>query len=267
MLYYNEILNTAYRYLEIDQTNPNNTTDIETMQLFLKNIVYPTLCNYCYRPFHLVYLSGYCNGINTINTIELPADASNQNDYYNGLYIEIIDGLLIGERKKILDYEAITRTITTEPFTVVPDGSCRFAILVNNNESFISDELVFVDNVVIYPPEQSTPINKVISQGFYKMSDTTLQIDTGINQLFNIYRIIHTYGYLSDLYDVASIIVMVLQDFWKRKGKHGLQGINSKTINLEDTIVEANYLKDIFTNSYKIQLSKYVVPYERRVWL
>jgi len=267
MLIYNDIIDVAKKYLEIPDTD---TATISIIETFIKKIVYPTLCNYTYRKFHLAHLTGYCDsGINTQTTIVLPANASNIDDFYNGLYVEAIEGFLAGERKKIIDYDATTRTITTEAFSNIPDASTRFVILVNEDESFINTENVFIDNYVVYPPEQLTPIISVSpnSPQFSVLTPYSFRFDTDAYDLYKIYNITHIYGFKDVLNDISSIIIMVLQDFWKRKGKHGLQGVNSKTINLEDTLVEVNYLKEIFTTSYKLQLSKYIVPYERRIWM
>lgn len=266
MLLYNDIISVSKRYLEIADTD---TEGINTIEMFIKNIVYPTLCNYTYRKFHLSYLTGYCDLVNTINTIELPSNASTIDDFYNDLYIEVIEGFLAGERKKILDYDATTRVITTENFSDIPDTSSRFVILVFDNESFFNSENIFVDNDIVYPPEQLTPIISISpnTPTFSVLNQYSFRFDSDNYQVYKIYPLTHIYGYKDVLNDISSIIVMVLQDFWKRKGRHGLQGINSKTINMEDTIVEVNYLKEIFTTSYKLQLAKYIVPYEKRVWI
>jgi len=264
MLNYNDIINVSKQYLEIADTM---TTEISIIENFIKYIVYPSLCNFVGRNFHIVINDGYCSGINTISSVEITNNASAINDYYNNYYFEIISGFNAGEKKKIIDYDATTNIITLESnLSGIPDASSRYAILLFNDESFINEQNVFVDNELVFPPLQKTPINQILSPEFLLISNTVIKLDTDAYKLNKIYNIRHIYGFFDYLRDVETIIVMILQDFWKRKGKHGLQGITSRTINLEDTLVEQNYLKEIFTSSYRVQLAKYIVPYEKRSW-
>ncbi|MEM4260900.1 MAG: hypothetical protein QXG00_06690, partial [Candidatus Woesearchaeota archaeon] len=187
----------------------------------------------------------------------------------NGYYLEIISGVLAGSREKIIDYDGTSRIATLENnLASIPDTSSRFAILLFPYESFILSQNVFIDNELVFPPAQYTPINQIVFNLNYIMNinENVLKFDYNLYDLYKIYLIIYTYGYFDYLQDIEAIIVMVLQDFWKRKGRNGLQGIIQRTINMEDTLVEQNYLKEIFTSSYRVQLSKYMIPYEKRSW-
>jgi hypothetical protein len=264
MLNYNDIIKVSKQYLEIADTM---ITEISIIENFIKYIVYPSLCNFVGRNFHMIINDGYCSGLNTLSTVEITSNPSTVDDYYKDYYFEIISGFNAGERKKITAYDADTNTITLESDLLdIPDASSRYAILLFNDESFINSQNVFVDGELVFPPAQLTPINQILSQEFLLISDNVIKLDIEQYSLNKIYNIRHIYGYFDYLRDVETILVMILQDFWKRKGKHGLQGITSRTINLEDTLVEQNYLKEIFTSSYRVQLAKYIVPYEKRSW-
>ncbi len=264
MLNYNDIINVSEKYLEISNSVAQ---DVDILETFTKNIIYPFLCNFTGRQFHLVINDGYCTGTNTLNTIEI-ANGSNTNDFYNGLYLEIFAGLLSGTRRKILDYDGVTHIATLDSaLSALPDASSRYCIFVDSNDTFIVSANVFVDNEFIFPPAQNTPIRQVLSPNYItNVSENVLRLDTEQYELGHIYNINYIYGFFNYLKDVESIIVMVLQDFWKRKGKRGLQGLASRTLNLEDTIVEQNYLKEIFTTAYKQQIAKYIVPFDKRSW-
>jgi len=65
----------------------------------------------------------------TINTITLDLSASDENDYYKDMFIEIIGGTGNGQIKKIIGYEGTTKTAEIETYwDPFPDGSSIYKI-------------------------------------------------------------------------------------------------------------------------------------------
>jgi hypothetical protein len=63
------------------------------------------------------------------NTITLASDANGTDDYYNNMYIQIIDGKGVGQRKKIIDYVGSTKVATVESnWSTTPDSTSKYRI-------------------------------------------------------------------------------------------------------------------------------------------
>lgn len=259
MIKYNDVLNLSIKYCEL-----NNQNDIQNLDLYIKNIAYPSLVSFCNRQFHLVYLEDYATGNNTIDTIEIVN--ANQNEDYTKAIIEIIDGQGATQRRRIISYDAQTRIATVPQWTIIPDNTSRYVIYVNDNETMFFTGQLYVDFEIVYPPEYLTPINRILDNNFELLTNVAIKIRDGLD-LYKVYDVYFNYGYMNRLYDIESILVMLSLDFWKRKGRHGYQGIDNKAISIEDKLTESNYLKEIFTKSYIKQLAKYIVPYDRSNWI
>ncbi len=64
----------------------------------------------------------------TNTSVTLYTDASDVDDYYNGLIIGIIDGTGAGQMRTITDYDGTTQTATVDEWDTNPDATSRYTI-------------------------------------------------------------------------------------------------------------------------------------------
>jgi hypothetical protein len=68
-------------------------------------------------------------------SIQLSLRASDADDYYNNLYITIVDGTGAGQIRQITDYVGSTRVATVSTWTTSPDTTSTYKILMNDPSS------------------------------------------------------------------------------------------------------------------------------------